>query len=304
MFSFPSSNNHFQSSSESGDSLSDSFLDTEVSLESHTLNSMAGDFALGLGSPPFISALDEDVPDFERHNDSNTREIFLASQPAGEPGHLLKTNFCHPELPSPSQFRYKSSQQAGDGTYISRLNHYLPQLITENLNSTVYTSVLETSSIGCAPEPNSATSTTISSCEESPHYRTEHLPGSSKDPQNDHPPRPRKTRREKPRIELAPDQPPTTQGKPRARVYVACVQWYVFYSLQSGDRLCILVFERLHVVELEKSAAMAQNQHATTAVVERLAMEGHVLMIQHPSVVDLTRCQAPVSAMQGTRVKG
>ena len=40
-------------------------------------------------------------------------------------------------------------------------------------------------------------------------------------------PRPRKNRREKPRIELAPDQPPTTQGKPRARVYVACVQWYV-----------------------------------------------------------------------------
>ncbi|KAG6903252.1 hypothetical protein C0995_000147 [Termitomyces sp. Mi166 len=31
----------------------------------------------------------------------------------------------------------------------------------------------------------------------------------------------RKSRREKPRIELAPDQPPTTQGKPRARVYVA-----------------------------------------------------------------------------------
>ncbi|KAJ7367084.1 hypothetical protein DFH08DRAFT_679593 [Mycena albidolilacea] len=36
--------------------------------------------------------------------------------------------------------------------------------------------------------------------------------------------KPRKSRREKPRIELAPDQPPTTQGKPRARVYVACVQ--------------------------------------------------------------------------------
>jgi len=41
------------------------------------------------------------------------------------------------------------------------------------------------------------------------------------------PPKPRKARREKPRIELAPDQPPTTQGKPRARVFVACLQWYV-----------------------------------------------------------------------------
>jgi len=35
----------------------------------------------------------------------------------------------------------------------------------------------------------------------------------------------RKPRREKPRIPLASDQPYTTQGKPRARVYVACQQW-------------------------------------------------------------------------------
>ncbi|KAF9049535.1 hypothetical protein BDZ89DRAFT_1154415 [Hymenopellis radicata] len=34
----------------------------------------------------------------------------------------------------------------------------------------------------------------------------------------------RKSRRTKEKIALAPDQPPTTQGKPRARVYVACVQ--------------------------------------------------------------------------------
>ena len=36
----------------------------------------------------------------------------------------------------------------------------------------------------------------------------------------------RKPRRDKPRIDLAPDQPPTTQGRRRARVFVACVQWY------------------------------------------------------------------------------
>ena len=35
----------------------------------------------------------------------------------------------------------------------------------------------------------------------------------------------KKSRREKPKIALAPDQPPTTQGRPRARVYVACIQW-------------------------------------------------------------------------------
>ncbi|KAI9058380.1 hypothetical protein FKP32DRAFT_1581766 [Trametes sanguinea] len=33
-----------------------------------------------------------------------------------------------------------------------------------------------------------------------------------------------RSRREKPRLELAPDQPLTTQGKPRTRVYLACVQ--------------------------------------------------------------------------------
>ncbi|KAI0319632.1 hypothetical protein OF83DRAFT_1054671 [Amylostereum chailletii] len=36
--------------------------------------------------------------------------------------------------------------------------------------------------------------------------------------------RPARSRRDKPRIALAPDQPPTTQGKQRTRVFVACVQ--------------------------------------------------------------------------------
>ena len=39
--------------------------------------------------------------------------------------------------------------------------------------------------------------------------------------------RSRRPRKEKPHIALAPDQPPTTQGKPRTRVFVACVQWCV-----------------------------------------------------------------------------
>ena len=49
-------------------------------------------------------------------------------------------------------------------------------------------------------------------------------------PENSKPRKPRL----KPRIELAPDQPPTTQGKPRARVYVACLQWFVS-SISSFD---------------------------------------------------------------------
>lgn len=51
-------------------------------------------------------------------------------------------------------------------------------------------------------------------------------PGNAQTPFLEHS-KPRKPRREKPRIELAPDQPPTTQGKPRARVYVACLQWFI-----------------------------------------------------------------------------
>lgn len=46
-------------------------------------------------------------------------------------------------------------------------------------------------------------------------------------------------RRPKPKIQLAPDQPPTTQGKPRARVYLACLQWYVLRTLRVPGELNI-----------------------------------------------------------------
>ncbi len=35
----------------------------------------------------------------------------------------------------------------------------------------------------------------------------------------------RRSRKDKTHIELSADQPPTTQGRPRTRVFVACVQW-------------------------------------------------------------------------------
>ncbi|KAI9511557.1 hypothetical protein F5148DRAFT_974976 [Russula earlei] len=44
------------------------------------------------------------------------------------------------------------------------------------------------------------------------------------DPVHLSPSQTRKPRRDKPRIDLALDQPPTTHGRPRARVFVACVQ--------------------------------------------------------------------------------
>lgn len=43
---------------------------------------------------------------------------------------------------------------------------------------------------------------------------------------------PRKSRKDKTRIELSANQPPTTQGHARTRVYVACVQWCVPPSLR------------------------------------------------------------------------
>jgi hypothetical protein len=220
---------YHQSSSESGDSLSDSFLDTDASREvgTHIEKSLkAGDFStFGLGHSPYISALDQDhVFPFEQRNESIMREIFLSSQAHDEHDHLPNANYFRPELHPPSQFRSKNL----DMQHISRLNHHthttlpsLPQLITANLDSAVDTSML-ISNMGHAPEPNSATT---SSSMESTRRQSEPWSDSARD---DHIPRARKPRREKPRIELAPDQPPTTQGKPRSRVYVACVQWYVY----------------------------------------------------------------------------
>ena len=52
-----------------------------------------------------------------------------------------------------------------------------------------------------------------------------HHAAPSAPPPSARPPGSSRSRRDKPRLELAPDQPLTTQGKPRVRVYVACVQW-------------------------------------------------------------------------------
>ena len=53
---------------------------------------------------------------------------------------------------------------------------------------------------------------------------------------------PRKPRRDKPRIDLAPDQPPTTQGRRRARVFVACLQWYAPSPYRS--LIVVMIFSR------------------------------------------------------------
>ena len=72
-----------------------------------------------------------------------------------------------------------------------------------------------------------------------------------------------RSRREKPRLELASDQPLTTQGKPRMRVYVACVQWWVSLALSAPAKL---LTHGDCPVEAGKSVAMELNLSATTAV--------------------------------------
>ncbi|KZT12056.1 uncharacterized protein LAESUDRAFT_641362 [Laetiporus sulphureus 93-53] len=61
-----------------------------------------------------------------------------------------------------------------------------------------------------------------------PHFDTSSPPDTNESDRSSPPPnapeRQSKSRREKPRLELAPDQPLTTQGRPRTRVFVACVQ--------------------------------------------------------------------------------
>ena len=73
--------------------------------------------------------------------------------------------------------------------------------------------------------------------------------------------KPKKPRRDKPRIALAPGQPPTTQGKPRARVYVACQQWYMLFAPLLG--LCCSSV--ICLAARARSAATAQSPPATTA---------------------------------------
>ena len=102
-----------------------------------------------------------------------------------------------------------------------------------------------------------------SSTSRSPPAQQETLPAIRENEQQ-----PNKTsgkRREKPRIELAPDQPLTTQGKPRARVYVACIQW----SAAFFDFACVFDFSDALLslaAGREKYAATARSPCATIAV--------------------------------------
>lgn len=192
MFSLSPSATSYTSSSDSGDSLEDPF---QIPLFTEP---MAGDYAVGLGASPYLSSLDDDVPHSEPRIDSHLREMYQQYPDGG--------------LRQPKSF---SSNQPGP--YHAPNPLPLPHILTQDL--TIDTSTLLPSA---NTEPPSAVSPL--SYDGSPTTETDQCGKESQSPPASST-RQRKSRREKPHIELAPDQPPTTQGKPRARVYVACVQW-------------------------------------------------------------------------------
>jgi hypothetical protein len=176
----------------------------------------------------YISGRSLDRDYSERQDDSATSGSFVRPRTYSD---ATGSNVLHgsysPIVPS-SHYRYPQHLHSTDEVaYHSQqpeigqpLLPTLPQIGREDLASTMDTSILVHN---YSPDPQS--SMTASPSTHSSLGDSEAWISSSKKSLSETPLRPRKTRREKPRIQLAPDQPPTTQGKPRARVYVACIQW-------------------------------------------------------------------------------
>jgi hypothetical protein len=55
-------------------------------------------------------------------------------------------------------------------------------------------------------------------------------PSSSEEPSNGTRDKSKKRKKPRERVQLATDQPLTSQGKERQRVYLACAQWYVLFN--------------------------------------------------------------------------
>jgi hypothetical protein len=121
---------------------------------------------------------------------------------------------------------------------------------------------------------------------DSPHLVLPSSNSTSNQPQS------RKLRKEKTRIELAPDQPPTTQGHPRARVFVACLQWYAPFPSsvvwQSPSALPLVVAARFVVTVRSPCATIAHSATLTISVltipyrsvVDQIGSGGHALVAQ------------------------
>jgi hypothetical protein len=98
-----------------------------------------------------------------------------------------------------------------------------PPIVTSHSRRGEVPLMIDTYNIGVGLTQSSSSLTSVAPHSDLPKS-TGNWSGAEKDI-SPPPSRSRKPRREKPRIDLAPDQPPTTQGKPRERVYVACLQW-------------------------------------------------------------------------------
>ncbi|KAJ3521201.1 hypothetical protein NM688_g9048 [Phlebia brevispora] len=128
---------------------------------------------------------------------------------------------------------YGTSPDVHTPVTFSQALHHSPSYRDQysQMNSPSYYSPAEGSLPYTYPQP---TSRVTDACSLASHSSSSHSPPAApeqrlpsaqeKSPTTYIAPRSTPKRREKPRIALAPDQPLTTQGKPRARVYVACVQ--------------------------------------------------------------------------------
>jgi hypothetical protein len=142
----------------------------------------------------------------------------------------------HPEISFSTDFPQLDSAHGGEPSMLSQLDMSYDDrdsdsAVQNNFNLTPYPDSSSTAS------PSSLTVSTEGPGSRSPPFPLSDSlePGvvHSASPQ----PRARKPLKDRPQLDLAPDQPPTTQGRPRARVFVACLQWYA-----PSPHRCLTVF--------------------------------------------------------------
>jgi hypothetical protein len=130
-----------------------------------------------------------------------------------------------PEISFPTDFPHLDSAHGGEPSILSQLDmshddQDSDSAVQNNFNLTPYPDSSSTAS------PSSLIASTEGPGSSSPPFP----PSESLEPEVVHSVSPqaraRKPLKDRSRIHLAPDQPPTSQGRPRARVFVACLQWY------------------------------------------------------------------------------
>lgn len=131
----------------------------------------------------------------------------------------------HPEISFSTDSPHLDSAHGGEPSMLSQLDmgyddRDSDSAVQDNFNPMPYPDSSSTAS----PSSLAASSTEYPGTSSPPFPLSDNLEPEfvhSTSPQ----PRARKPLKDKARIDLAPDQPPTTQGRPRARVFVACMQW-------------------------------------------------------------------------------